>query len=68
MILLYMALMVWPMWRICSRAGFPGWYSIGVTAPCLYYLLILYLAGAQWPALRRPSDEGGANPDGRKPE
>jgi hypothetical protein len=44
-------LMVWPFWRIFSKAGFPGWLAIGMLFPLVNLILIFYLGFAEWPAL-----------------
>jgi hypothetical protein len=46
------ALCVWPAWRICSRAGFPGALGLLIMVPCLNLVLLYVLAFAAWPALR----------------
>ncbi len=42
-------------WRICAKAGFPGWYGVGVVIPMVNILLVLYLAFAEWPLERKLS-------------
>ena len=42
---------VFPIWKICEKAGFPGWYSLAFFFPLLNLLLLYYLAFASWPAL-----------------
>ena len=50
--------MVLPMWFICTKAGFPGWYSLAMLIPCVGFLLLFFLAFAEWPAfIERRSDE-----------
>ena len=44
-------LVILPVWKICEKAGFPGWYSLAVYIPLLNILLLYYLAFAPWPAL-----------------
>ncbi len=50
-------------WRICAKAGFPGWYGVAVVIPMVNLLLVLFLAFAEWPlgrklsGLRPSSDE-----------
>jgi hypothetical protein len=43
---------VWPAWRICSRAGFPGAMGLLIMIPPLNLVLLYVLAFAEWPALR----------------
>jgi hypothetical protein len=53
-ILLFMAvLVVWPFWRIFSKAGFTGWLAIGMLLPLVNLILVFYLAFAEWPALHK---------------
>jgi hypothetical protein len=42
-------------WRIFSKAGYPGWISVGMLLPVLNLLLMLYAAFSQWPVMRRAS-------------
>ncbi len=42
-------------WRICAKAGFPGWYGVAVVIPMANLLLVLFLAFAEWPLGRRLS-------------
>ncbi len=42
-------------WRICEKAGFPGWYGVGVVIPMVNVLLVLFLAFAEWPLERKLS-------------
>ncbi len=43
---------VFPFWKICSKAGFPGWISLLVLIPVLNIVLLFFLALADWPALK----------------
>jgi hypothetical protein len=53
MVLLVSAvLVVWPACRICAKAGFPGPLGLIVMLPGLNIGLMLFLALAEWPALR----------------
>lgn len=45
-------LIVWPVWRICSRAGFPGALGLLIVVPFVNLVLLYVLAFAKWPALR----------------
>ncbi len=42
-------------WRICAKAGFPGWYGVAVVIPMVNLLLVLFLAFAEWPLGRKLS-------------
>jgi hypothetical protein len=62
--LLSVVLVVWPFWRIFSRAGYPGWLSLGMLVPLVNVVLLFVLAYADWPVFRRaaPPTEGGVLP------
>lgn len=38
-----------PLWRICTRIGFPGWISLAALIPLANLLLLYFLAFAEWP-------------------
>ena len=40
-------------WKICSKAGFSGALGLLTIVPIANIILLLYLAFAEWPALRR---------------
>ncbi|WP_242674307.1 hypothetical protein [Marinobacter halodurans] len=48
--LVFAALLVFPVWRICQRAGFSGWLSLLVLVPLLNIGLLYFLAFARWPS------------------
>jgi hypothetical protein len=51
------AVLVWPGWRVCSEAGFPGPLGLVVLVPGGVFILLGVLAFADWPTPRdRPSD------------
>ncbi len=45
------ALVIFPTWRICRRAGFPGVLSLLMLVPLGNIFLLFYLAFAKWPAM-----------------
>jgi hypothetical protein len=53
--LVFGAVLVFPFWRIFSKAGFPGWYGLIMVVPLLNVLGLFYLALATWPAHHRDS-------------
>jgi hypothetical protein len=60
LILLFMAmLVVWPFWRIFSKAGFTGWLAIGMLFPLVNLILLFYLGFAEWPALQKVNSQAG---------
>jgi len=50
-----MILPVIAFWQICSKAGFPGALGLLMLVPIANIILPLYIAFAQWPALRGDS-------------
>ncbi|MFZ5815956.1 MAG: hypothetical protein ACOY93_11705 [Bacillota bacterium] len=44
---------IFPLWRICSKAGYSGALSLLVLVPVFGWLLLFYLALAEWPVERR---------------
>ena len=47
-----LVVVIWPVWRICSKAGFSGALSLLILLPGLNLCLLYFLALAEWPALR----------------
>lgn len=43
------AVIVLPNWKIFSKAGFSGWWSLLMIVPVINILLEYYLAFAEWP-------------------
>ncbi|MGR9085646.1 MAG: hypothetical protein ACU841_01050 [Gammaproteobacteria bacterium] len=54
----YVAFCLWLGFRILSKAGFDGWWTLVLLIPIVNILMIWGFALARWPAL----DEG-ENPD-----
>jgi hypothetical protein len=52
MFLLMAALVVVPFWRISTRAGYAGWFSLLVLVPVVNLVTLYFLAFADWPRLR----------------
>jgi hypothetical protein len=52
-------LLIYPFWRIFSKAGYPGWMSLGMFFPVLNFILILILAFSEWPIERELRARGG---------
>jgi hypothetical protein len=48
-----------PFWRIFSKAGFPGWFGVGILIPIVNIALILLLAFSEWPLERKVRSVGG---------
>ncbi len=41
-----------PFWRICRKAGFPGWLSVLILIPLVNIAFLYFLAFARWPSHR----------------
>jgi hypothetical protein len=39
-----------PMWKLCSRAGFPRWFSFAMLIPLANITLLYFIAFSQWPS------------------
>ena len=52
----FATLLVLPFWFIFSKAGFPGWYSLGFLVPVLNIVMPFILAFSVWPALAGKSE------------
>jgi uncharacterized membrane protein YhaH (DUF805 family) len=47
--LIVLVLVIVPLWRICTRAGFSGWWSLLVMVPLLNLIMLWVFAYAKWP-------------------
>ena len=47
--LIVLILVIVPLWRICTRAGFSGWWSLLVMVPLLNLIMLWVFAYAKWP-------------------
>jgi uncharacterized membrane protein YhaH (DUF805 family) len=41
-----------PLWRICTKAGFSGWYSLIVLIPIINLIALFVFAFVRWPVER----------------
>ena len=41
-----------PFWRICSKAGYPGWLSVLILIPLVNLVFLYVLAFSEWPSDR----------------
>lgn len=55
---------VWPAWRICSKAGFPGPLGLVGLIPGGILVLLFVWAFVDWPALRAGTP-ASISPDGK---
>ena len=61
-------LYIYPTWRICQKAGYPGWLGVFIVIPLANLALLYFLALGQWPSMaavgtyerleRREPDQG----------
>lgn len=51
-------LVIWPMTRICAKAGYSPWLGVAIVIPIANLILLWFLAVADWPARRGPSVRG----------
>jgi len=53
------ALIVWPFWRICQKAGYPGLMALFVFVPVVNIIFLYWFAFADWPSLSRGNQHSG---------
>jgi hypothetical protein len=46
-------LLIIPFWRLFSKAGFSGWWSLLMIVPVANLIALYVLAFSNWPALRK---------------
>ena len=46
-------LIVWPFWRICMKAGYPGIMALLVFIPVVNLIFLYWFAFADWPSVRK---------------
>ena len=51
-IVLLAVFFVLPVWKIFSKAGYPGYWSLGLFIPLLNIYLWYFLAFSDWPVLK----------------
>jgi len=49
-------LMLFPFWRIVTKAGFSGLWVIALFVPLLNFVAIYVFAFVEWPALSKKND------------
>jgi hypothetical protein len=47
-----------PVWRICQRAGYPGWLGVLMLIPVANLILLYFIAFADWP-IGKSGDHNG---------
>ena len=63
MLMMMAALLVWPCWRICVKAGLPGPLGLVSLIPVGLPVLLFVWALVDWPALRRTDNLSSSTPD-----
>jgi uncharacterized membrane protein YhaH (DUF805 family) len=51
--LLMSILIVVPIWKICTKAGYSGWWSLLMLVPLANLGLLYFLGFSEWPLQRR---------------
>ncbi|MBL4616883.1 MAG: hypothetical protein JKY46_04250 [Robiginitomaculum sp.] len=57
MVILYLFVVVFPIWKILTRMGFSGWLSLLSLVPVLNLVLLWILALIEWPVEKQNIDE-----------
>ena len=52
LVLAVVALVIWPFWKIFSKAGFSGAWSLTQFVPILNIVVLFYVAFSEWPVHR----------------
>ncbi|MGE0627422.1 MAG: hypothetical protein AB7O43_06310 [Hyphomicrobiaceae bacterium] len=52
-VLVITALLVWPVWRICQKAGYPGPMALLVLIPVVNLIFLYWFAFSDWPSLKK---------------
>ena len=50
--LLILAIIVLPFWRICTKAGYSGWLSLLILIPVANVIFVYFLGFSEWPSQR----------------
>lgn len=53
--IIFTILLVLPFWRICTKAGFAGAWSLLILIPLVNLIFLYWLAFADWPVRRNGS-------------
>jgi len=57
--LLMLAVIVLPFFRICTKAGYSGWLSLLILIPIVNMGFVYFLGFAEWPSLRGDRSTSG---------
>ncbi len=47
--LLFALVVAVPGWRICAKAGYPGWLGLLIVVPIANVVLLYFLGFSEWP-------------------
>ncbi|MEZ5818068.1 MAG: hypothetical protein R3D44_13385 [Hyphomicrobiaceae bacterium] len=50
-------IVIWPFWRICEKAGYPGVTALLSVIPLVNVVFLYWLAFSDWPSQRRNPPE-----------
>ncbi len=56
--LLWIAIILPPFWKIFSKAGFSGWLSLLIFVPLVNLVVLYIVAFTDWPALKSTATGG----------
>ena len=51
--LMVAVLVIVPVWKICTKAGYSGWLSLLALVPLVNLVMLYILAFSEWPLERR---------------
>ena len=52
----FIVLPLWSAFRIVRRAGYSGWWTLGILVPGLNIVLLWIFAFSEWPRHSQPAD------------
>jgi uncharacterized membrane protein YhaH (DUF805 family) len=52
-IVVYAVIIVLPVWKITTKAGYSGWLSLLMIIPVVNVLYLYFLGFSNWPSLRK---------------
>jgi len=47
-LILWLAVVIFPFWKIFAKAGKPGWLSLFMVVPVVNLVMLYYLAFSKW--------------------
>lgn len=52
-IFVYAAIIILPIWKITTKAGYAGWLSLLMIIPLVNLIYLYFLGFSNWPSLRK---------------